>query len=324
MQKQNRIIGTLTAILVGALIAVGVQAFSQPGNPNSQNATSTEYLTHEQSGIVPPELYTEAEKDDDERDDDEQDDGPVPMQSSQGPGLVDVYVDPEITVMPDVGEDVPTAQPLAAAPAAVGLAADEKVVFENDFRSAELPGWTFGQISWEPLPAPAWEVVTNQYVTEALVAAENKGGMNPVNDTIAVAPVALSGEGAIEVSAQAGSAEQMGLVVGYEDEQNFTAMIFGSSDADGICSPGVMLMQMVDGTPTVLEHNPKLLMQHDQWYTLRLTVAGDTISAYVDGELVLTATLTTPLAGAQPGLYAGSDGYVFFDNVRVLEDERGQ
>lgn len=319
MQKQNRIIGTLTAILVGALIAVGVQAFSQPGNPNSQSATSAEYLTHEQSGIVSSELYTEAEKDDDEQDDAEQDDEPVPMQSSRGPGLVDVHDDPEITVIPENKGPVPTAEPLGAAPAAVALAADEKVVFENDFSSAELPGWTFGQTHWEPLPPPAWEVVTNQYVEEVLVATQNKGGMSPVNDTVAVVPVALSGDSAIEVSAQAGTAAQMGLVVGYEDEQNFTAMIFGSSDADGICSPGVMLMQMVDGTPTVLEHNPKMLMQRDQWYTLRLAIAGDTINAYVDGEPVLTASLATPLAGAQPGLYAGSDGYVFFDNMRVVE-----
>jgi hypothetical protein len=108
----------------------------------------------------------------------------------------------------------------------------------------------------------------------------------------------------------------VGLLIGYQDEQNYVALILGAEDS--LVYSGLSLIRMIDGEPTVLAQDASLLLEPDSWYRLRLEVAGDTVRALIDDREVAAATLETPLAGNQVGTYAGSEGFAYFDNLRIL------
>ncbi|NJN65522.1 MAG: hypothetical protein HC884_01830 [Chloroflexaceae bacterium] len=279
-----------SAVLAGALIAVGVQALNSSNQPQPEVALED---------ILPPTIINP--------------DDPVPTVASL---RLTIQPAPAMPTLPP-GSPEPTAAPLPEAPEPAALAADETVRFANDF-STEPEDWTFGQISNIEVAAPKWFVLNDERIQEVLFAPENAGRMNVLNDTMAIPPTPLGDAGAVEVSARSSGASKLGLVVGYADEQNFTAMIFGTPDAGGIGSDGLMLVQMEDGSPKVLAYDPELVLERGHWYLLRLEVEGNTIQASVDGAPALTATLANSLAGQQAGLYASHDGFAIFDNLRFV------
>jgi hypothetical protein len=289
-QRVRYLLFLFSAVVAGALIAVGVQALNAPDQPQPEVAVED---------ILPPTIIRP--------------DGPAPTVASLP---VTVQPAPAMPTMPP-GTPEPTAEPIAEAPEPAALAADERIIFADDF-STELEGWTFGQISNVEVAAPEWFVLNDERIQEVLFAPENRGRMNVLNDTMAIPPTPLGEEGAVEVSARSNGASKLGLVVGYADERNFTAMLFGTPDAGGIGSDGLMLVQMEDGSPKVLAYDAELVMERGNWYRLRLEVAGDTIQASVDGETALTATLPEALEGQQAGLYASHDGFAIFDNLQFV------
>lgn len=298
MQRRNRFAGLLAAILVGSLIAVGVQAFSDMGGSSGPGSAPQDVnVAVLQPTILVPETPIPTAR---------------PLEIKVGSPM------PEIVVS---GSPVPTAEPLPTPVSPPSLAADETIVYANDFHSDDVSDWEYAQIFNDPMPAPAWMVRNNQYVTEALMAPENRDAMTIFNDMIALPPTALAGDGAVETDVWAGTAPQAGLVLGYADNQNYIALIFGTTDArtrEGISS-GLMLVQVENGERTILAHDTKTVMEKERWYHLRLEHAGNTISASVDDGEPLTATLSRGLVGQKAGLYAGSEGFVYFDNVRVVE-----
>lgn len=300
MQRRNRFAGLLAAILVGSLIAVGVQAFTGMGGQSEQPAQ------YEEIDVEPsqPEVFV-----------------PKTPYPTAKPLEVTIVVGSPMPTPIVVGDPVPTAPPMPTAALPPSLAADETVVYENDFSTDDLSGWEYAQLFDDPLPAPAWTVRNDEHVTEALMAPENRDAMTIFNNMMALPPVTLDGDGAIEANIRSGSANRIGLLLGYLDNQNYTAMIFGDEDARTRNGPvsGLMLVQVTNGETTVLAHNTQTVMQRGQWYSLRLEVTGSTVTAFVDNGKALTATLPDALAGQQVGLYAGSDGFVYFDNVRAIE-----
>jgi hypothetical protein len=295
MKDRNTLFGLLAAILIGALVAVGVQAFSEGIQQGTQVAEESDT-----ANIVEPTI--------------------VPDTSDATVEPLDVEVGgEELPTMAPAEETKPTAQPLATAPAGISLSAEDNVLFADDFSSDTINDWTFAQIEDHPLPPEEWEIRDDDYASEVLFAQPNEGVRPMFDDTIALPPVTLSDGGAIEVSATSTYAEKMGLVVGYEDDQNYLAMIFGTEDARGMfAEPGLSLVRVEAGDPTVLAFDKDLRMTHKQWYTMRLELDGNTLSASIDGEAPLTYTLSDSPSGQQVGLYAGSLGFVYFDNVRVV------
>ncbi len=307
MQNRNSLLGLLAAIALGAVIAFGFQVFTgtaQQSDPIATEEVAISFDEMEEVTIVP--------------------DGP-----DATPGIMD---DDEVVVLDEPGlqtEDdeimldegpVPTAAPIPPAPQPATLSDSAQTIALEDFSSsAALEGWSFAQIEEEPMEAPAWEVRETDTVQQMLVAPDNSAAFNFANDTMAIAPETLAGDGEVTVSARTSSASKMGLVLGYQNPDNFVALVFGAESAVGMSGKGVNLVQVVDGKATVLAFNENVVMEPDRWYTLRLDVAGNEISASVDGGKPLTFTLTTPLAGSSVGVYAGFEGFVFFDNMRISQ-----
>jgi hypothetical protein len=214
---------------------------------------------------------------------------------------------------PDATVTVPTSAPVPSVPALAPVLAGETVLAHYTFDdAAALAGWTFAQSRNDPVAAQDWLVREN-----SLVAPDNSRAMYPFVDPLALAPESLSGAGAVEaIALTRGGAQRVGLLIGYQDEQNYVALILGT--ADSLVYSGMSLVQMIDGEPTLLAHDASLLLEPDSWYGLRLEAEGDTVRALIDQHQVATATVAAPLAGDQVGTYAGSEGFASFNRVRIV------
>ncbi len=220
---------------------------------------------------------------------------------------------PDPDQAPGATVTVPTTEAVPEAPAGGPALASDTVIASYTFDdAAALDGWAFAQSQDDPVAAQEWFILE-----EELVAPDNSRAVYPFVDPIALPPETLDGDGAVEASALTrGSAERVGLLIGYQDEQNYVALILGTEDS--LVYSGLSLIRMIDGEPTVLAQDASLLLEPDSWYRLRLEVAGDTVRALIDDREVAAATLETPLAGNQVGTYAGSEGFAYFDNLRIL------
>lgn len=238
----------------------------------------------------------------------------TPRPATDGQGFGTVEVGPAMPNPPALPtSERPAAATLPAAPTLAPAPAGENSKLDLAFNAApDLQGWLFGQVFVGAIKPPEWNIQDGR-----LVAPDNSRAVEAFNDTLAVLPAPLSGNGAIEVSALAGTASKIGLLVGYRDDQNYTALIFGASDAPGYA--GAQIVQVRAGAPTVLASDPKALLERNQWYRLRLSIDGLDVRASIDGTTLLATTLPAKPAGQRVGVYAGSEGYAFFDNLRVLE-----
>jgi len=238
-------------------------------------------------------------------------------QSSRGPGLVELAS--PIPFDPPTPEPAPTMEPLEPAPAPAALMASENEIYFNDFQSSELENWIYGQIDWVEIDAQAWKVLDTETYPQMLYAPPNTGDMNLLNDTMAMPPVVLNQDGAIEVSAMAGIASKVGVVIGFQDEENFTAMIFGADDAAGLGERGLSLVRVEGGKRTTLAHNADFVLERGEWYQLRLEREDNTLHTSVNGGKPLTISLPAGALDGYAGLYACSRGDAFFDNLRLIE-----
>lgn len=213
-------------------------------------------------------------------------------------------------------EPVPTATPIGAAPQPAAVLSSDQVAFEAAFDSADvLDGWDFGQIFRDPVNPPAWQIRDDR-----LVAPDNTiRSMYLFNDTLAVSPATLSGDGSVEVNTLTGTASQVGLVANYSDDQNFVAMILAATNAPG--GARLEIVEFVAGQPNVLAEDTDLALEYDRWYSLSLATQGNTLRATVDGKTLLTTTLSEQPDDNRVGVYAGSEGYAYFDNLRLVSGE---
>jgi hypothetical protein len=236
---------------------------------------------------------------------------------------------PAVTVLPadtspqTGGTPVPTPQPVTPvsdgtavpvpdSPDPAPVLAADTVLAEYTFDDGTLDGWTFAQVLESPLPAESWIVEQGE-----LIAPDNTiNGL--YHDTLALAPLGFDDSGAIQVNALAfyrGGAE-IGIVLGYDDPQNYTALILtvGSDDV----SSSAVLRQVVNDEYTDVATTEDLTLDQRTWYTLRVAVDGTDVTATLDGEDVLATALPTALAGERFGVYADANGFHRFDNLRVF------
>jgi hypothetical protein len=301
MRKRDRFVGVVVAILIGSLIGLGVQAFSPHPDIEDLPAQINMEDLEQPTFIVPETPYPTA----------------AVGQSSRGAGLVELAS--PIPFDPPTQEPAPTMEPLEPAPAPAALMANENEIYFNDFQSSELEGWLYGQIDWVEIDAQAWSVLDTETYPQMLYAPPNKGAMNLLNDTMAFPPVVLNHDGAIEVSAMAGIASKVGVVIGFQDEENFIAMIFGAEDAEGMGETGLSLVRVEAGERTTLAHNADFVLERGEWYQLHLEREGDTLRARVNDGKPLAVSLPDGTLDGYAGLYACSSGDAFFDNLRLIE-----
>jgi len=308
MQKKTRLAGLLTALFVGLLVAVSVQAFSQP-------QTSTK-LANQQLLAVDAKPFPTIEV---------KQATLVPFEGnivSQTPPPIEVSSVMTTSQFPT--QVVPTAEPIAEAPALASLATDETVLFSTDFSTDNLADWQYDTLFWDPQPAPAWHIKNDRYAQGVLAAPENREAITSLNDTMAFVPVTLTGDGGIEVRARAGSAEYVGLVMGDRAEQNYMVMLLGTSAAYGIGSPGLNAVHLSDNTPRFIIQEPKAVLANKQWYRLRMELADGMVTMQVENGEAYTLPVPAGLDMHHVGLYAGSGGYAYFDHLRVFGTEKEQ
>lgn len=302
MRKQHRLIGVVAAIIIGSLIGLGARAFGPHPKIEDLPAQIKPEDIRQATLIVPETPYPT----------------PAVGESSRGVGLLELAS--PIPFSPPTPEPAPTLKPLPAAPAPAVLMGNERIVYANDFQGKNLENWIYGQIDWVEMDAPAWSVLDTETYPQLLYAPPNTGAMNILNDTMALPPVVLKQPtAAIEVSAMAGMASKVGLVIGYQDELHFTAMIFGAKDAEGMGKPGLSIIQVKEGERNTLAHNPDVVLEHGTWYQLRLEREGETVRASVGGGKPLVAQVPDLAVEGYAGLYACSNGDAFFDNLRITE-----
>jgi hypothetical protein len=302
MKKQHRFVGLLTAILVGLMIAVGVQAVSSPAPSSRQNEVGNGPQQTANAGFRLHEVTL------------------VPITDPTATPFTLVRESPMPTPPAQDTVVVPTSAPLPPAPALAALADDDTLLFASDFNSADLDGWSYDQLFWDPQPAPAWEVKNDQYVRDVLVAPENYEAITKMNDTMAFPPITVSDYStiSIEVEAMASSGEKIGLVLGDVASQHYILMVVGTSHARGIGSSGLSLIKFYgEESRALLYQDPLVMIDNDTWHHLKLERNGDAIYAQVDDQTPVMIASPEDLTITNVGLLAGSDGYGFFDHLRV-------
>jgi hypothetical protein len=208
----------------------------------------------------------------------------------------------------------PTPEPTPEAPTAGPVLAGETIIAEYTF---EQPGavddWTFTRIREDALASPAWQIEAG-----VLRAPFPNDAIEVRNDSLTILPDSTSGATAIEVRGLAQEGGKIGVLLGYEDEQNYLALVLNTEHSQGANAPGLVVSQIANGNRVVLADEPQLIATPERWYTLRLEVDDAAVTASIDGTPVLTTELETPLTGESPGLYAGSDAPAAFNDLLVL------
>jgi hypothetical protein len=236
----------------------------------------------------------------------------TPAPGTNGEGFGTVEVGPAMPAAPTANPETrPATVDIPAAPELAPASAGLSVKAVESFDKTDLSGWTFGQIYQDPIAAGQWSIRKGQ-----IVAPDNSDSTQAFNDTIAAAPASLQSNGSVEASVYAGTASKVGLIVGYQDDQNYTALIFRAKEAPG--RSGLEIVRVSKGTPKVLAKDTNTVLEHGRWYHLSISVVGQQIAAAVDDGTPLTAQLPESPIGQRAGLYAGSEGFAFFDNFRVL------
>lgn len=311
------LLALLVAVLIISSIFMRQRAFSQYDDDSFSVPTEEVQVSEE-------EVSTEEAQTSDE--DVPTDDGllneeevPTPLPGEEVPTPLPYEDSPigEITVggepIPDAPEEPGIAEepeePIPPAPDLAPALAGETVLGVFDFAAGNLDGWTFTNIEDARLPIYPWEVLDGR-----LMASDNTDWLI---DTVAVAPTRLSGNGAVEMSGfTGGAAAKLGLVFGYQDTRNYSALILGSPDLPD--QQGLSLVQVVDGNYNVVSQDVDTPLEVNTWYQVRCAIDGTTINVNINGTPKMTATLPQPLAGEGVGLYASWQGFAFFDNLRIL------
>lgn len=224
--------------------------------------------------------------------------GMNPSGQAQEPSPILSY--PEFPPTPTIAPQ-PT-QP--ARPAAVPLAS-------ADFATeAALADWEFVDLVMLPPNSEAvWVIDEGRLLQNRTAAAGNPGTH--------------------EVLAVTGEADWSDYTVttSFYDQQNVAAGVIARRDGDSFYlfrvmadelegGPKMVLEKVIDGEATILAEVASPGYAKRTWNSLALTVAGNSLQARLNGDVVLEAT-DTALTSGQAGLYTRAIGGIFFDDFNV-------
>jgi len=120
----------------------------------------------------------------------------------------------------------------------------------------------------------------------------------------------------------------LGLIARYQDERNYyRLLLMNDPNWSGIDSNGVKigqpiqrLQKFVDGEPITLVENRVNAAYPGTWFAMSLSVKGDSLVAYLNGDQILAAVDTTYSKG-KVGLLSYANSGLNYDSVRVATDE---
>jgi len=110
-------------------------------------------------------------------------------------------------------------------------------------------------------------------------------------------------------------ARAAGVVWGYEDANNFLAVVLDLGRAD------LALYRVRGGNRVRLESKGDLELDPDAWHTLKVVQSGGSVWASLGGIRVFEERFERgrDAAGGRAGLIATGDSHVWFDDLRVEE-----
>ncbi|MCK4341465.1 MAG: DUF1080 domain-containing protein [Phycisphaerae bacterium] len=185
--------------------------------------------------------------------------------------------------------------------------------FDQD-RHRQVPnGWSIRETN--PTESLAtWEVIADETAPSgrnvlALAKTDNYDGT--FNLAIAENSSFKNLDLTVRVKAVEGEEDQGGGPIWRcKDENNYYICRFNPLESN------YRVYKVVDGKRRQLD-SAKAELQTDRWYTLRVTIVGNHMACYLDGEKMLEAKDGTFAEGGMVGLWTKADAVTSFDDIEV-------
>ena len=208
-------------------------------------------------------------------------------------------------------------------------ASGQSLPFADDFDDGNYTGWTVFD-DREPQSGPSRWIIQG-------------GALRQTSNIWAFAPVELETRYHLGTHVSAGDKnwsdysfnahvrstdnDGVGLLFRYEDENNYYRILlmndpaWSGRDINGtpVNTPLQRIQKFEGGEPTILAENLVDQAYPSGYFSLTADVRGDTIRAYLNGELILTATDNTYTRG-KVGLLSYANTGAHYDNILVSED----
>ena len=206
--------------------------------------------------------------------------------------------------------------PAAAALAASTLAAGGNpavVRFSKDDLGKVPAGWKAAQTGKGA--GSVWKVVADDTApskTGFALAQTAEGPSSLFNLCVADGPRVRDVEAGVAFKAVRGKKDQGGgLVWRYQDANNYYVARMNPLEDN------YRLYHVVAGKRTQIDGKEGLKVPAGEWHTLKVTMRGDRITCYLDGEKQIEATDSTFRGAGKVGLWSKADAQTSFDDFRV-------
>ncbi len=201
--------------------------------------------------------------------------------------------------------------------------------FQDAFSDGNYLGWTVHD-DVEPQSGPSQWVVENG----VLVQKSNIWSYLPVEwetryhlGTHIVAGNAAWADYSFNALVRSADNDGVGLIVRYQDPVNYYRILlmndpaWSGRDSSGtpVNTPLQRIQKFVDGEPVILAENTVSQAYPAGYFALTADVRGDTIRAYLDGLLIMTAVDTTYAAG-RIGMLSYANAGAYYDSVSVTAE----
>lgn len=184
----------------------------------------------------------------------------------------------------------------------VVFANSEQPLFSDNFTDGDIADWTIhsGTTSWAVTADGGNQVLSTSKTQTALITA-NAGA--PWTDYTYEARTRLPFNN---------TSENAGIVFRVKDQENFYMYRIDASKSQ------LQLYKVIAGALTLVSETSFTPVKN-QWYTLKVTVQGNTVKGYVDGQLKTTwSNPNTELTSGGAGFRTTSAG-IWFDDAKVTE-----
>ncbi len=203
-----------------------------------------------------------------------------------------------------------------------GIRAQEQVIFFDNFSDGNFNGWTVFDDP-EPRSGPSDWAVEN----EVLRQKSNIWAYDPPAEFLYhLGSHVSSGDKnwqdySLNAVLRSTDNDGIGLLFRYQDEQNYYRILLmndaGNSGAVG--SAVQRIQRFVDGEPRTLHQNLVSEAYPSGYFSLTADVRGDSIKAYLNGELI-GAVRDTVYDSGKIGLFVYANSGAYFDSVMVSAD----
>ncbi len=211
----------------------------------------------------------------------------------------------------------------------LGTAGPGHLPFLDDFEDGDLLGWTIRDDTAAQSGPSDWVVVSGE-----LVQRSNIWSFAPVDletryhlGTHAVTGEAGWDDYTLNAVLHSSDNDGIGLIARYQNSRNYYRVLlmndpaWSGRDSAGVAvnKPIQRIQKFVDGEPYILAESKVSAAYPAGYFALTLEVRGDTLRAYLDGELILQARDDTFDRG-MVGLMSYANTGSHFDDVSVTRE----